>query len=143
MPRTVSSTFFPGPTGFSLLAMQIQPGSTACRLGSIFSASADHTLFSRPRPQTPPVRAAPAPIPTVWTKLRRVSAMAPLLLPRRGCRRRLEHAAEHLGGLLHLLHRAERDARPLLFERREVAADHHALRGAALAEGRGRHRFAD
>src|SRR5207245_10673015 len=61
----------------------------------------------------------------------------------RGWRRRLEDATEHIGGILHLLHRAERDARPLLLERGEVAADHYALRGAALAERRRRHRLAD
>ena len=31
--RSESSTFLPGPTGFSLLAMQMTPRSTACRFG--------------------------------------------------------------------------------------------------------------
>src|ERR1051326_6037315 len=42
-----------------------------------------------------------------------------------GLRRRsallLQHLIEHLDRLLHLFHRAERDARVRLFERREVA----------------------
>src|SRR4029077_15106153 len=53
-------------------------------------------------------------------------------LPGRGRRRGLEHAAEHFGGLLHLFHRAERDARPLFFQRRGVATAPPPLRGAPL-----------
>src|SRR5262249_15585387 len=50
---------------------------TAWRSGSI----ADQMLFSRPRPQMLPVGAAPAPIPAVWTNLRRDNVMAPPYCP--------------------------------------------------------------
>src|SRR5262245_30511500 len=58
---------------------------------------------------------------------------------RRGRRALLaEHFAEHLDRLLHLLHRAEGDARHRLLERREVAGNEHFLRAARIAEFLGR-----
>src|SRR6185369_6432828 len=71
--------------------MQIMPFSTASRLAS----KADHTLFSRPRPQTLLVSAAPAPMPTVWTKLRRVMAMATAPSPTRSSSTAWERCGGH------------------------------------------------
>src|SRR5690349_16038766 len=45
-----------------------------------------------------------------------------------------KHLREHADGLLHLGHRAERQAAVRLLERREVARDEHVLRLARVAE---------
>jgi len=63
--RRPSSTFFAGPDRVLVAADADHALPTAWRSAS----KADHTLFSRPRPQTLLVSAAPAPMPTVWTKL--------------------------------------------------------------------------
>ena len=56
------------------------PCSTACSVGS----TADQSAFSRPRAPIQELVSAPAaPMPTVWTKPRRVSAMMPPRFARR------------------------------------------------------------
>src|SRR5688572_11898085 len=76
-------------------------------------------------------------MPTLRTKLRRVSAMMLLPLPAGGGDRP-QRRAEHVRRPAHLLHRPERYPRVRGFERREVAADHHAFLRAGVAERPGR-----
>ena len=99
-------------------------------------------LFSRPRAPIEELVSAPAtPMPAVRTNLRRVSMRLLLIRPYRlpavvvAGRSTLRNTAD---GLLHLVHRPDRDARVGLLERREVAPDHDPLLGAGVAEVRGR-----
>ena len=83
------------------------------------------------------IRVATAPCVLLETRANRVVRVIRVtvaLVPDRGRRHGPEHVSEHCRGLLHLFHRADRDARVGLFERREGAAHQDPLLRAGVAE---------